>query len=460
MLELRQAFGWLSGGRLIAADPGEPPLRLTGVSTDTRAVKPGELFVALRGDSHDAHDFIDRALAAGASALMIDRWTHGCRAPVLWVGDTRRGLGEIAAGWRRRFELPVIAVTGSNGKTTVKEMIASVLGAWVGEAARLATRGNLNNDVGVPLTVLRLDASHRAAVIELGMNRPGEIAWLARIAQARVALVNNAQREHQEFLGSVEATARENGEAIAALPADGVAVYPGDDVHAPIWHALAAGRRTLTFGTDAACAVRAAPASRPDGFEMTIEGAPLAVSLAIDGAHNVRNALAAAACCHAIGVPAATIAAGLAVFRPASGRLRRVAATTGAAVIDDSYNANPDSVRAAIDVLAQHAAPRILVLGDMAEVGDEGPAYHAEVGAYAKQRGIDRLLAFGPASAATAAAFGDGAEHLATIEDACWRATRLASAQATVLVKGSRSMRMERVVRALAGADAGDGGHH
>jgi UDP-N-acetylmuramoyl-tripeptide--D-alanyl-D-alanine ligase len=335
-----------------------------------------------------------------------------------------------------------------------------VLGAWVGEAARLATRGNLNNDVGVPLTVLRLDASHRAAVIELGMNRPGEIAWLARIAQARVALVNNAQREHQEFLGSVEATARENGEAIAALPADGVAVYPGDDVHAPIWHALAAGRRTLTFGTDAACAVRAAPASRPDGFEMTIEGAPLAVSLAIDGAHNVRNALAAAACCHAIGVPAATIAAGLAVFRPASGRLRRVAATTGAAVIDDSYNANPDSVRAAIDVLAQHAAPRILVLGDMAEVGDEGPAYHAEVGAYAKQRGIDRLLAFGPASAATAAAFGDGAEHLATIEDACWRATRLASAQATVLVKGSRSMRMERVVRALAGADAGDGGHH
>jgi UDP-N-acetylmuramoyl-tripeptide--D-alanyl-D-alanine ligase len=184
------------------------------------------------------------------------------------------------------------------------------------------------------------------------------------------------------------------------------------------------------------------------------------VSLAIDGAHNVRNALAAAACCHAIGVPAATIAAGLAVFRPASGRLRRVAATTGAAVIDDSYNANPDSVRAAIDVLAQHAAPRILVLGDMAEVGDEGPAYHAEVGAYAKQRGIDRLLAFGPASAATAAAFGDGAEHLATIEDACWRATRLASAQATVLVKGSRSMRMERVVRALAGADAGDGGHH
>ncbi len=459
MLELRQAFGWLSGGRLLAADPGDPPLVLTGVSTDTRAVKPGELFVALKGDRHDAHDFVSQALDAGAAALLVERWAPGCRAPALWVADTRRALGEIAAGWRRRFALPVIAVTGSNGKTTVKEMIASVLAAHVGEAARLATRGNLNNDVGVPLTVLRLDASHRAAVIELGMNRPGEIAWLARIAGAGVALVNNAQREHQEFLGSVEATARENGEAIAALPADGVAVYPGDDAHAPIWRALAGGRRTLTFGTDASCAVRAAPGSRPDGFEMTLDGATVAVVLGIDGAHNVRNALAAAACCHAIGVPAATIAAGLATFRPAAGRLRRLTATSGATLIDDCYNANPDSVRAAIDVLAQYPAPRVLVLGDMGEVGDQGPAFHAEVGAYAKSRGIDRLLAFGPAGAATAASFGDGAEHLPTIEDTCWRATKLASAQATVLVKGSRSMRMERVVQALSGA-AGDGGHH
>ncbi len=460
MLELRRAFEWLSAGRLVAADPGEPPLRLTGVSTDTRAVRPGELFVALKGDRYDAHDFLGQALEAGAAALMVERWTPGCRAPALWVDDTRRGLGEIAAGWRRRFELPVIAVTGSNGKTTVKEMIASVLAAHVGEAARLATRGNLNNDVGVPLTVLRLDASHRAAVIELGMNRPGEIARLARIAQAGVALVNNAQREHQEFLGSVEATARENGEAIAALPVGGVAVYPGDDPHAPIWRGLAGTRRSLTFGTDASCAVRAAACSLPDGFEMTIEGEPLAVRLAIDGAHNVRNALAAAACCHAIGVPGATIAAGLATFRPAAGRLRRLTATTGAAVIDDSYNANPDSVRAAIDTLARYAAPRVLVLGDMAEVGDQGPAFHAEVGAYAKACGLERLLAFGPASAATVAAFGDGAEHLPTIEDVCWRATKLASPQATVLVKGSRSSRMERVVQALAGAAAGDGGHH
>jgi UDP-N-acetylmuramoyl-tripeptide--D-alanyl-D-alanine ligase len=428
VLELRQAFDWLSGGRLVAADPGEPPLRLTGVSTDTRAVRPGELFVALRGERHDAHDFLGQALEAGAAALMVERWAPGCRAPALWVEDTRRGLGEIAIGWRRRFELPVIAVTGSNGKTTVKEMIACVLAAHVGEAARLATRGNLNNEVGVPLTVLRLEASHRAAVIELGMNRPA-------------------------VLGSIEATARENGEAISALPPDGIAVYPGDDPCAPLWRRLAAGRRTLTFGTDPSCTVHAAPGSRPDGFQMSLDGAPLAVSVAIDGAHNVRNALAAAACCHAIGVPAATIAAGLATFRPASGRLRRLTAASGAAVIDDSYNANPDSVRAAIDVLAQRAAPRVLVLGDMAEVGDEGPAFHAEVG-------LERLLAFGPASAASADAFGDGAEHLPTIEDVCWRATRLASPQASVLVKGSRSMRMERVVQALVGEAAGHGGDH
>jgi UDP-N-acetylmuramoyl-tripeptide--D-alanyl-D-alanine ligase len=460
VLELREAFGMLSSGRLVVADPGDPQPVLAGVSTDTRSVRPGELFVALRGEAHDAHDYLDRAIAAGAGAVMIERWTAGCRAPALWVRDTRRALGELAAGWRRRFELPSIAVTGSNGKTTVKEMIAAILAAWVGEDARLATRGNLNNDVGVPLTVLRLRASHRAAVFELGMNQPGEIAWLASIAQAGVALVNNAQREHQEFLGTVEATAHENGAAIAALPSDGVAVFPGDDdVHGPIWARLAAGRRTLTFGTTGACAVRAPAEARPEGFPMTIDGAPLAVSIAIDGAHNVRNALAAAACCHALGVPPATIAAGLAAFRPAAGRLRRMSATTGAALIDDSYNANPDSVRAAIDVLASHPSPRILVLGDMAEVGEQGPRFHVEVGGYAKARGVDRLLAFGPASAATATAFGEGAEHLATIEDACWRATKLASAGATVLVKGSRSMRMERVVRALAGAAEGDGGH-
>jgi UDP-N-acetylmuramoyl-tripeptide--D-alanyl-D-alanine ligase len=457
MLELRQAFEWLSAGRLLAADPGDGGLVLTGVSTDTRSVRPGELFVALRGERFDAHDFVGQALAAGAGALLVDRWTEGCRPPALWVADTRRGLGEIAAGWRRRFALPVIAVTGSNGKTTVKEMIASVLAEHVGEDARLATPGTLNNEIGVPLSVLRLEARHRAAVFELGMNHPGEIAWLASIAQAGVALVNNAQREHQEFMHTVEATARENGAAIEALPADGVAVFPGDDPHAPLWRAFAGSRRVVEFGLDARCAVRAPADARPDGFEMTVDGDTVVVRLAIDGAHSVRNALATAACCRAIGVPLPALVRGLEAFRPVAGRLRRRRAATGAVLVDDSYNANPDSVRAAIDVLAAHAGPRVLVLGDMAEVGEQGPQFHEEVGAYARSRGVGRLLAFGPRSLDTVRAFGDGAEHFDSIDALSARAASIAPPDAMLLVKGSRSTRMERVVQALAADDA-DGG--
>jgi len=459
MPELRQLFAALSRGRLVTADPGEPGLVLAGVSTDSRTVRPGELFVALRGEHHDAHEHLAQALATGAAALLVERWTVDCRPPVLLVDDTRRALGEIAAGWRRRFRLPLIAVTGSNGKTTVKEMIAAVLARWVGEDARLATRGNLNNDVGVPLTLLRLAAHHRTAVVELGMNRPGEIAQLARIAGAGVALVNNAQREHQEFLHTVEATARENGEAIAALPPDGVAVFPGDDHHSGLWRALAGNRPRLEFGLAPGLDVHAAADARPQGFEATIRGQAVGLSLAIEGAHSVRNALAAAACCHAVGVPAATIADGLAAFRPAAGRLRRLPSAAGGTLIDDSYNANPDSVRAAVDVLAARPSPRVLVLGDMAEVGEQGPQFHAEVGGYARERGIDRLLALGPASRATAAAFGAGAEHFATVEALCAQARVLDAAGTSLLVKGSRSMRMERVVQALAGP-ADDGGGH
>ncbi len=460
MFDLREAFDWLRTGRLLATNPGDGAVRITGVSTDTRSVRAGELFVALHGERFDAHDYVGHALAAGASALLVDRWTADCRMPALWVGDTRRGLGEIAIGWRGRFDLPVIAVTGSNGKTTVKEMIAVVLAEHFGEDARLATRGNLNNDVGVPLTVLRLDAGHRAAVIELGMNRPGEIAWLATIARAGVALVNNAQREHQEFMHTVEATARENGSAIEALGADGVAVYPGDDPHTPLWRGLAGGRRRLEFGFDSACDVSASAGSRPDGFVMDIAGEVVRLAIAIDGGHSVRNALAAAACCHAIGVPAAAIVRGLEAFRPAAGRLRRMHAAAGATLIDDSYNANPDSVRAAIDVLAGQEGTRTLVLGDMAEVGEQGPQFHAEVGAYARVRGIHRLLGLGSATAGAITAFGDGGVHFDSIDALCAEAAALAGPGATVLVKGSRSMRMERVVVALAGSGAADGGIH
>ena len=460
MFELREAFDWLGSGRLIATNPGEASDHITGVSTDTRTVRPGQLFVAIRGEHHDAHDYVGKALQAGASALLIERWTDDCRAPVLWVDDTRRALGDIAAGWRRRFRLPVIAVTGSNGKTTVKEMIASILSAHFTEPARLCTRGNLNNDIGVPITVFELNADHRAAVIELGMNRPGEIAWLAQIAQASVALVNNAQREHQEFMHTVEATARENGAALTALPVDGIAVFPGDDPHAALWRELAGARRVIEFGLSPQCTVHAAPDARPQVFSIRIGAESLEARLSIDGPHNVRNALAAAACCHAIGIPADSIERGLAAFRPAPGRLRRLQAESGAALIDDSYNANPDSVRAAIDVLAACPAPRLLVLGDMGEVGEQGPQFHMEVGAYAREQGIEHLLTLGVASTASASAFGPDAEHFDQVEALADRARALTTPAATVLVKGSRSMRMERIVQALAGVGQTTGGHH
>jgi len=451
VLDLHRIWGWLSEGRWVTADPTPGACVLSGLSTDTRAVGPGQLFVALRGERFDAHAFIGQALQAGAAALLVDHVTPDCRAPLIQVGDTRRALGEIARGWRRQYALPVIGVTGSNGKTTVKEMIAAILAQAHGAEHRLATRGNLNNDIGVPLTVLGLAASHRSAVIEMGMNRPGEIAWLAEIAQPTVALVNNAQREHQEFLHSVEATAIENGQALAALPADGVAVFPGDDPHASIWAGLAGSRRGLRFGWTgtAGLDVHASAQADPADFELTLVGVPLRVQLSIAGRHNIRNALAAATCAHAAGIDAQAIAAGLAAFRPASGRLRDLRGLQGARVIDDSYNANPDSVRAAIDVLAGTAAPRVLVLGDMAEVGEDGPRFHEEVGRYARECQLEHLLACGPASVRTAQAFGSGAEHFPDAAAVIERACELAGPASTVLVKGSRSMAMERVVAAL-----------
>ncbi len=451
MFDLRTALGWLSVGRLL----GDPATAVAGVCTDTRSLMPGTLFVALRGERFDAHAFIGEARAAGAAAVLCEHCDGAVAQPALYAPDSRRALGEIAAGWRRRFSLPLIAVTGSNGKTTVKDMIAAILAEAFGETARLATTGNLNNDVGLPLTLLRLAPGHRAAVVELGMNRPGEIAWLAQIALPGIALVNNAQREHQEFMGSVAATAHENGQAIAALPADGIAVFPGDDPHAPVWRELAAGRRCLEFGIRnepsdlARFTVSALADARPEHFTLAIASQARPVRLAIDGAHNVRNALAAAACAFAAGVAPDLIARGLERFRPAAGRLARLRAASGATLIDDSYNANPDSVRAAIDVLASLPAPRILALGDMAEVGDEGVRFHREVGDYARERGVDRLLSLGDASRETAAACGARAEHFDDIDALIERARSLAHPPATILVKGSRSMRMERVVAAL-----------
>jgi UDP-N-acetylmuramoyl-tripeptide--D-alanyl-D-alanine ligase len=460
MFELRQAFDWLPQAVLL----GTGAETVTAVSTDTRTVRKGDLFVALRGEKYDAHDFVGAAIDSGAAAVVVESRSErlgDLRPPALLVPDSRKALGWIAAGWRARFNLPLIAVTGSNGKTTVKEMLAAILAAHFGSAA-FATPGNLNNDVGVPLTLLALKDAHRAAVIELGMNHVGEIAWLAGLAKPTVALVNNAQREHQEFLSGPAATAVENGAVIAALDRGGIAVFPGDDEHAPIWRELAQGRRTIEFGLTPQQPVHAAADARPARFIASIEGQPLPLELAIAGRHNVRNALAAAACAHAIGVPHGAIARGLGTFQPVAGRLRRLTAAAGFELIDDSYNANPDSVRAAIDVLADEPAPRLLVLGDMGEVGTQGPEFHREVGGYARERGIEGLMAAGEMSREAVAAFGAGGRHfesVAALTDALLPATGGAARVGSVLVKGSRFMRMERVVKALAPHAVGGEAH-
>lgn len=359
-----------------------------GVSTDTRRIGAGELFVALAGENFDAHDYLDQAAERGACAAVVAHAVPGSSLPQLVLGDTRAALVRIGTAWRARFSLPVVAVTGSNGKTTTKEMISAMLAGWQGEEGRLATAGNLNNDIGVPLTVLRLRSEHRAAVFELGMNHPGEIAQLAAIAAPSVALVTNAQREHQEFMHTVEAVALENGAAIAALPADGVAVYPGDEPYAAIWDKLAAPRRALRFGLQPGLDVYAEQILADVDATRCRVVTPMGnadLTLPVPGLHNLRNALAAIASAIAAGVPLEVAVRALAGFSPVAGRMQYKKLSDGTLLIDDTYNANPDSVRVAIDVLARIAGTRVLVLGDMGEVGDNGPAMHEEVGNYARE---------------------------------------------------------------------------
>ncbi len=424
--------------------------QVKGVSTDTRRIGEGELFVALVGENFDAHNYLDQAEARGACAAVVAHAMPEARLPQLVLGDTRIALMRIGAAWRARFALPVVAVTGSNGKTTTKEMISAMLAEWQGEGNRLATAGNLNNDIGVPLTLLRLRSEHRAAVFELGMNHPGEIAQLAAIAAPTVTLVTNAQREHQEFMHSVEAVARENGAAISALPEDGVAVYPGDEPYSSIWDALAEPRRVLRFGLQPGLDVYAEQIIADVNATRCRVVTPVGVAdlaLPVPGLHNLRNALAAIASAIAAGAPLEGAVRALASFSPVAGRMQHKSMSDGTLLIDDTYNANPDSVRVAVDVLARMAGKRILVLGDMGEVGDNGPAMHVEVGNYAREQGLDALITLGEASRAAAAAFGVGAHACASVDEvvAALRGLR----PSCVLVKGSRFMRMERVVTAF-----------
>ncbi|SEJ70435.1 UDP-N-acetylmuramoyl-tripeptide--D-alanyl-D-alanine ligase [Paraburkholderia diazotrophica] len=454
MFSLREAAAVIPG----ATVTGDESVSFDAIATDSRTCGPGDLFVALKGDRFDAHDFLADVAARNVSAVLVTHTPENFDVPALRVtGDTRTALGSLANGWRRRFAMPLVAVTGSNGKTTVKEMISSIFAAAVGESSRLATAGNFNNDVGLPLTLFRLSEAHKLAVVELGMNHPGETALLSKIAEPTVAVVNNAQREHQEFMATVEAVALEHAAVIHALKPEGVAVFPANDAYASIWRVAATGSRVIDFALNTAeRTTQAVVQGTLDGNQLSIDTPEgrVDVTLQVLGAHNAHNALAATAAAVASGVALDAIKRGLEAFGAVKGRLQVkravLGAMAGATVIDDTYNANPDSMIAAIDVLAARASPRVLVMGDMGEVGDNGPEFHREVGGYAKARGIDALYALGDASRDACAAYGSEARHFDDVHALVAQLQQAGyGAAATYLVKGSRFMKMERVVDAV-----------
>jgi UDP-N-acetylmuramoyl-tripeptide--D-alanyl-D-alanine ligase len=441
----------------------------SGVSTDSRAIMPGDLFVALMGDKFDGHDFVAEVVAKGAVAAIVHRdWKAGnpkAAIPVIRVGNTRLALGNLAAFWRRRFAIPLVAVTGSNGKTTVKEMIASILrhipcrpgdSEHAGQAEQvegsdqvLATEGNLNNDIGVPLTLLRLREHHKYAVIEMGMNHAGEIAYLTSLAKPSVALITNAGNAHVEALGSVEAVARAKGEIFEGLDQQGIAVINAGDPHASLWRGLAGNRKVMDFGLQERAAVTARYESGPFGSRVALllPDGTRAVELQVPGEHNVENAAAAAAVAVAMGVGAEAITFGLNAFTGVKGRMQKKQGLHGSTLIDDTYNANPDSVRAALAVLARAAGRKIFVLGDMGELGAAARDLHGRIGVEARAAGVDTLVAMGEFSTYSVAAFGAGARHFEKIEELVAEVEGLLAPGDTMLIKGSRFMQMERVVK-------------
>lgn len=445
---LQQALG----GALNATAHGEA--EFTRVCTDTRAIEPGDLFVALRGPNFDGHQFLAQAKAAGAQAAVVDS-LQPLDLPQWQVDDTRTALGQIARLNRERFSGPVFAVTGSSGKTTVKEMLATVLGQ---QGSILATRGNLNNDIGAPLTLLALSEQHQQAVIELGASAGGEIAYTVVLTQPDVAILNNAMGAHLEGFGSLQGVVKAKGEIFAGLDDTGCAVINLDDDNASYWLQQTEGQRRLTFGVENPAAdIQACDLQLQDSgcYQFVlVQGAQQAsVALPVMGRHMVANAVAAAAACRAQGVALDQIAAGLAAFTPVPGRMCPLTTGRGCQLIDDSYNANPSAARAAIDVLASLPGKQMLVLGDMGELGADAANLHAEVGAYAAGQGIDMLLATGELSQHTVDGFlqagGNSAELFASHEALIVRLAPLCDATSRVLVKGSRSAAMEKVIHAL-----------
>ena len=448
-------FARLCGGQYAGED--RP---YTGVSTDTRALKAGELYLALRGPRFDGNEFLAAAAASGAVAAVVDRPVPGAPLPLVVVDEGQAALTRAGAAWRALYPGCVLGVAGSNGKTTTKELLAAILAQ---RGACLATRGNLNNHIGVPLTLLRLEPTDVNAVIEMGANRAGEVATLVQIARPRIGLITNAGAEHLEGFGDLDGVARAEGEMVAGLPADGVAVINADDAYAPLWRGMTPAR-VVTFGIVADADYRAidiVESLGDAGFELRFTlVAPLgrqALTLRLGGRHNIANALAAAAAACSAGASLADVAAGLASMRPVQGRLQPRRSHHGARLIDDSYNANPSSVRAGIDVVTGLGSPAWLVLGDMGELGDQAEASHVEIGAYARTHGIRLLFATGPLSTRAVEAFGGGATWYPDTEALARAVDADLTPDVCVLVKGSRSNRLERVVATLTGAPTPQG---
>jgi UDP-N-acetylmuramoyl-tripeptide--D-alanyl-D-alanine ligase len=447
-------------GCLQGFDAQEAEMSFQGIGTDTRCHVAGTLFVALQGPRFDAHELVSDACSGGAVAAMVARAVDA-DLPQIVVADTRLALAQLAAAWRARFDIPVVAVTGSNGKTTVKEMLAGILAQNVPQhgvsqpGKVLATQGNMNNEIGVPLTLLKLDAEHTAAVIEEGASRPGDIAWLTRWVRPTLAVVTNAAEAHLQGFGSLEAVARTKGEIFEELDSQGIAVINADDPHVGLWRRQAGDRRVVSFGIDNIADVHGTWTA-PAGLHMVTPAGELKLSLPLAGRHNALNALAATAAAVAVGASLAAVAQGLKSLRPLPGRLQWRAGVQGARILDDTYNANPVSLHAALAVLSECSGDRYLALGDMAELGNQAEALHRQAGRQARESGVHRLYAVGELARLAAQAFGDQGRHFPAQEQLISQLREDLHENVSLLVKGSRSAHMEQVVEALAAAGGTD----
>ena len=431
----------------------------TSVNSDSRNVSAGELFVALKGEHFDGHSFAGQAIKEGAVAALVSQASGVSQALV--VPDTLKALGELAGYWRSQFAIPLAAITGSNGKTTVKEMLSSIAKAAVtAEEKVLATVGNLNNHIGMPMTLLKLRAQHQFAIIEMGMNHTGEISYLSNIAKPNVALINNAGNAHIGELGSFEAIAHAKGEIFEGLTNDGIAVINVDDVFAPLWKSLVADKKIVTFGLKKSADVSATYELQANASDLkvTAPNGSFSVLLPTPGLHNVMNALAATATAIAMDIPLESIQQGLQSYGGVVGRLQHLKGLNGALVINDCYNANPMSMKVAIDVLMAKTGKKILVLGDMGELGDKTVEHHAEIGAYAQAAGIDALFTLGTLSVGMSKAFNKNAglnnttqtaAHYLAPQSLIADLVKQMNPDSNVLVKGSRFMAMERIVKEI-----------